>query len=245
LHHQKETVRQPAPEPLPALALALTLALVAFSACGRGLSPRVDDPAAAAPAPASAAPASAAPTPAAPTPGAPTPAAPAPAAPTLAPAALAPAAGPPGKPSPAPGYALMDLEAIERAVRGSGHPLLVHFWASWCGPCLQELPLLDKFARDMKARGVEVLSLSLDDPERAGGQVVEVLAARAPNLTRNIVRVQDTSSLINTINPRWEGSIPAMFAYDSRGRLRDTLIGETTRRDLDVMVSRVTSPGRK
>ncbi|HEY2731747.1 MAG TPA: TlpA disulfide reductase family protein [Polyangia bacterium] len=197
--------------PAPARALALTLALFAVSACGRGLSPRVDDPAAAAPA-------------------------------APAPAAVEPAAPAVGT---TPGYTLMDLEAIEHAVRGRGHPLLVHFWASWCGPCLQELPLLDKFARDMKARGVEVLSLSLDDAERAGGQVVEVLAARAPNLTRNIVRVQDTSSLINTIDPRWEGSIPAMFAYDAKGRLRDSLIGETTRRDLDVLAARALNPGRK
>jgi thiol-disulfide isomerase/thioredoxin len=219
LHHQKETVRQSA----PARALALTLALLAVSACGRGLSPRVDDPAAAAPALAAAEPA----------------AAPKPPPSPPAPRAPAPAVG------AAPGYTLMDLEAIERAVRGRGHPLLVHFWASWCGPCLQELPLLDKFARDMKVRGVEVLSLSLDDAERAGGQVVKVLAARAPNLTRNIVQVQDTSSLINTIDPRWEGSIPAMFAYDAKGRLRDSLIGETTRRDLDVLVARAMSPGRK
>ncbi|HVR01721.1 MAG TPA: TlpA disulfide reductase family protein [Polyangia bacterium] len=221
-------MRQSAPAPARALALTLTLALVAVSACGRGLSPRVDDPAAAAPAPAAVEPAAhAAVEPAA-------------AAPTPRPSPRAPRAV-----GAAPGYTLMDLEAIEHAVRGRGHPLLVHFWASWCGPCLQELPLLDKFARDMRARGVEVLSLSLDDPERAGGQVVEVLAARAPNLTRNIVRVQDTSSLINTIDPRWEGSIPAMFAYDSKGRLRDSLIGETTRRDLDVLIARAVNPGRK
>jgi len=221
-------VRQSAPAPARALALTLTLALVAVSACGRGLSPRVDDPAAAAPAPAAVEPAAHA---------------------AVEPAAAAPTPRP-SPPAPravgaAPGYTLMDLEAIEHAVRGRGHPLLVHFWASWCGPCLQELPLLDKFARDMRARGVEVLSFSLDDPERAGGQVVEVLAARAPNLTRNIVRVQDTSSLINTIDPRWEGSIPAMFAYDSKGRLRDSLIGETTRRDLDVLIARAVNPGRK
>ena len=221
-------MRQSAPAPARALALTLTLALVAVSACGRGLSPRVDDPAAAAPAPAAVEPAAHA---------------------AVEPAAAAPTPRP-SPPAPravgaAPGYTLMDLEAIEHAVRGRGHPLLVHFWASWCGPCLQELPLLDKFARDMRARGVEVLSLSLDDPERAGGQVVEVLAARAPNLTRNIVRVQDTSSLINTIDPRWEGSIPAMFAYDSKGRLRDSLIGETTRRDLDVLIARAVNPGRK
>jgi thiol-disulfide isomerase/thioredoxin len=138
-----------------------------------------------------------------------------------------------------PGYTLVDLAAIQRTVHGRGRPVLAHFWASWCGPCLEELPLVDKFARDMKARGVDVVSLSLDDPERAGAHVVEVLAARAPTLTRNIVKVSDSDAFINAIDPRWEGSIPAVFAYDDKGQLRDRLIGEATRRDLDSLVSRV------
>jgi len=141
--------------------------------------------------------------------------------------------------SAGPGYALMDLPAIERAVHAHGRPLLVHFWASWCGPCLEELPLVDTFARDMKARGVDVLSLSLDDPARAGAHVVEVLTHRAPNLTRNIVHVEDSDAFINAIDSKWEGSIPAVFAYDGHGQLRGRLIGEATRRDLDALVARV------
>jgi thiol-disulfide isomerase/thioredoxin len=149
----------------------------------------------------------------------------------------------PGAP-PAQGYVLMDLPAIKRAVHGRGRPVLVHFWASWCGPCLEELPLVETFARDMKARGVDVLSLSLDDPARAGTHVVEVLTHRAPSLTRNIVHIDDPDAFINSIDPQWEGSIPALFAYDGRGQLRGRLIGEASRRDLDDLVSRVAKTSR-
>ncbi|HVZ74164.1 MAG TPA: TlpA disulfide reductase family protein [Polyangia bacterium] len=147
------------------------------------------------------------------------------------------AADPPG--AKGPGYTLMDLPAIEKAAKGRGKPVLVHFWASWCGPCLEELPVVDKFAREMRARGVEVLSLSLDDPARAGDRVVQVLTRSAPNLTRNIVKVADSDAFVNAIDPSWEGSIPAVFGFDAGGKLRGRLIGEASRRDLDGLVARV------
>jgi thiol-disulfide isomerase/thioredoxin len=138
-----------------------------------------------------------------------------------------------------PGYTLMDLPAIQRAVHGSGRPVLVHFWASWCGPCLEELPLVDRFVRETRGRGVEVLSLSLDDAGRAGDRVLKVLAQSAPNLTRNIVQVSDSDAFIGAIDPQWEGAIPAMFAFDAQGKLRGRIIGEASRRDLDGLVARV------
>jgi thiol-disulfide isomerase/thioredoxin len=143
-----------------------------------------------------------------------------------------------------PGYVLMDLPAIKKAVHGAGKPLLVHFWASWCGPCLDELPLMDKFARDARARGVDVLSLSLDDPARAGERVVRLLSQKAPALTRNIVHVADADDFINSIDAEWEGAIPALFAYDSQGRLRGRLIGEASRRDLENLISRLVKSGK-
>jgi thiol-disulfide isomerase/thioredoxin len=196
----------------PARALTAVLALASgglLAGCGRGLSPRVDEPAAAAE-PLRAA----------------------------APAPVAAAAPAPVR-AAAPGYTVVDLAAIQRTLHARGRPVLAHFWASWCGPCLEELPLVDKFARDMKARGVDVVSLSLDDPDRAGAHVVEVLAARAPTLTRNIVKVSDSDAFISAIDPRWEGAIPAVFAYDDKGQLRDRIIGEASRRDLDGLVARV------
>jgi thiol-disulfide isomerase/thioredoxin len=168
----------------------------------------------------------------------------APGKPAPVPSAAAAGAKGPSAPTGVDGYALMDLPAIQRAVHAHGRPLLVHFWASWCGPCLEELPLVDTFARDLKARGVDVLSLSLDDPARAGAHVVEVLTHRAPNLTRNIVHVEDPDAFINAIDAKWEGSIPAVFAYDGRGQLRGRLIGEATRKDLDALAARVAKPAR-
>ena len=47
-----------------------------------------------------------------------------------------------------------------------GHVLLLDVWASWCGPCKQELPVLNDMARRLKSQGIEVLAVSVDQ-ERA------------------------------------------------------------------------------
>ena len=43
-----------------------------------------------------------------------------------------------------------------------GHVLLLDVWASWCGPCKQELPMLDDIARRVKGQGIDILAVSVD-----------------------------------------------------------------------------------
>jgi thiol-disulfide isomerase/thioredoxin len=61
---------------------------------------------------------------------------------------------------------LPDLDGREHtlAAMAAGRPLLVNVWASWCPPCVAEMPELARFARAQGADGVQVVGIALDDP---------------------------------------------------------------------------------
>jgi len=74
-------------------------------------------------------------------------------------------AGPPptqGMPAPALAGRSFGGEAFDLS-NWRGKVVVLNFWASWCGPCRDEMPMLDALQRDYRERGVVVLGLSADD----------------------------------------------------------------------------------
>jgi len=147
------------------------------------------------------------------------------------------------KPAPAtpPADQLTPLDVAglgEQLRKARGRDLFIHLWASWCGPCLEELPEVDRFAREARARGATFLSVSLDDPKRAA-HVLEVLHRRAPNLTPFVARFDDPDKFIAFFSTEWEGAIPALFSYDRQGRLRGSVVGEIESADIRRMLAAI------
>lgn len=66
---------------------------------------------------------------------------------------------------PVPAFALDDLSGrkVEVPRAYAGRPLLVNVWATWCGPCRQEMPELQSFANEQGANGVQVVGIALDE----------------------------------------------------------------------------------
>jgi thiol-disulfide isomerase/thioredoxin len=128
-----------------------------------------------------------------------------------------------------------------------GRVLVVHFWASWCQPCMHELPMLAKLARESSARGVDFLPVSLDDPtERAALWVGRVLASKTGDSGWSpILKWEQGTSFTDDFDPRWQGEIPAFFVYDREARLRRYMIGDLGRGDFERLVGDLLPPAVK
>jgi len=60
---------------------------------------------------------------------------------------------------------ITDLKGKPAKLPGTGRYRVINYWATWCGPCLVEMPLLDKFAKSQKTGGVMMIGIALDEAE--------------------------------------------------------------------------------
>ncbi len=97
-------------------------------------------------------------------------------------------------------------------------PLLVNFWATWCDGCREEFPDLVKIDNDYRAKGLNFLSITLDevaDKTRAADFLKEMKATMPVVL----LNVNDPEPAIHAVDEKWDGALPATFLYDREGKL--------------------------
>ena len=90
---------------------------------------------------------------------------------------------------------------------------IVNFWATWCVPCVEELPSFEKLKATYKDKKVKVLLVSIDFPKMAESKLLPFVKEK--NLKSDVVLLNDpdANSWINKVDSTWSGAIPATVIY--------------------------------
>ena len=99
----------------------------------------------------------------------------------------------------------------------AGKIVVVNFWATWCGPCLKEIPDLSRVYEKYKRRGLVVLGIMRDDPDNQA-----LLNFQSDHMMEFPVIRYNSDILFSYGDPK---ELPTTFIYDRRGKLAHRSIG--------------------
>ena len=123
----------------------------------------------------------------------------------------------------APGFTLKDTAGRDVSLIDlRGKYVIIDFWATWCPPCLMSIPELAELHRKYSPKGLEVLGISLDDPQKVDSRALNAFKSQH-KIDYAILRGNEKVALDYAKN---EGmSIPTMFFVDREGHIVEKLVG--------------------
>ena len=124
----------------------------------------------------------------------------------------------PGKGVPAPNFSLADLEGKKVSLTDfKGKVVLLNIWATWCAPCVAEMPSMEKLYQELKGEDFELLAISVDE---SGGEAVKPFIEKYKLSFRVLL---DTKAEIKNLYQAT--GIPESFIIDRDGMIVEKIIG--------------------
>lgn len=117
---------------------------------------------------------------------------------------------------------LINLIQLESRINNTSDTLyIVNFWATWCGPCVKELPNFEQLGSKYKSKPLKVLFVSLDFKSRLN-TVVDPFVKKN-NLKSELYLLDEKSEqdYIDKISKSWSGSLPATLVINNKTKTRN------------------------
>jgi thiol-disulfide isomerase/thioredoxin len=131
-----------------------------------------------------------------------------------------------------PAVELLDLNGkLVKLSDFAGKPLLINMWATWCGPCRVEIPMLNDFHKKYSDKGLVILGVSTDED---GASLVKDFVKEVPIHYPNYLK---TNGLEEKFGGIW--ALPTSYFYDRNGKQTEKIIGVQTPEYFEKQIQRI------
>lgn len=132
--------------------------------------------------------------------------------------------------APATDFSLDEVGTDNKVVLSEhlGDVVVLNFWATWCGPCLLEMPMLVELQREYGSRGLQVIGISVDEE---GSRIVEPFVEE---FGFNYPIVVDEGPLAASYGAQY--AVPTTVLVDRKGRVRSRVLGLVEKAELEALL---------
>ena len=109
---------------------------------------------------------------------------------------------------------------IEEIIQKSDHPVMLSFWATWCLPCIHEIPYLQETARKYQHKNVELVLVSLDFRESYPSAIESFIRKHQYQASFYWLDETNADHFCPKIDGKWDGSIPATLFLNNKTNYR-------------------------
>ena len=95
---------------------------------------------------------------------------------------------------------------------------VIDFWATWCAPCVKEIPYFERIASEFSDKKIEVILINLDFPNHYESRLLPFIEMNKVKSRVVMLDDPDANRWINEVEPSWSGSIPATLIYNKSKR---------------------------
>jgi len=115
---------------------------------------------------------------------------------------------------------------------------VVNFWATWCPPCVTELPYFEKLSKEYQDKDVKFILISLDFPSQIESRLIPFLKTNKITADVRVMTDLDYNSWIEKVDAGWQGNIPVTLFFNNAGKIKYFYPSEVTEQELKDLINK-------
>jgi thiol-disulfide isomerase/thioredoxin len=132
------------------------------------------------------------------------------------------------------------ITEVEAYINNSDHPLVVNCWATWCAPCVEEIPYFMETVKKYSDQKVELLLISLDFAKSYPTKIQELIKKNHFDATFFWLNETNADYFCPKIDPKWDGTLPSTVFINNKTGYRQFYGRPMTDRQIALEVSKLT-----